>query len=324
MRIFFTITLLFSFLFSNSQELPLHSQYLVNPYWINPSTAGISGCVVVHGFSRQQWVGLAKAPKIYGVSYHQRFGKIGLGGIIFNDRNGLTSNLEFESTFAFHVFKTRSAHDDRQLSFGLSFCGYQRSVDETQFIDIDNDPLVSGILERRFGYNANFGMYFLHKDFFTGFSCLNLLPHNNSLSKSTYEPENLRNYIFQIGYTLFSNKVVPIEPSILLKSYEFFKNQMDINLKCYYQMSHDNTVWIALSYRRNLDKNFGESNAIIPFIGFNHKNIGFTYAYDYALSSPGPFRAGSHEISIGLLFCPIKRTMVSCPAFRSYRNGKLR
>ena len=54
-----------------------------------------------------------------------RSGKVGLGGYLFNDKNGAVSRIGFKGSYAYHINFSQS-----QLSFGLSLIAYQFRLDE--------------------------------------------------------------------------------------------------------------------------------------------------------------------------------------------------
>jgi type IX secretion system PorP/SprF family membrane protein len=96
---------------SVAQQLPLYSQYLYNKFLVNPANAGSDGFTSYNITAREQWVGYSGAPRTYSVSWQTRVlkrkyrlkqnifdqkvyvpkteGKVGLGGYVFSDRNGL-------------------------------------------------------------------------------------------------------------------------------------------------------------------------------------------------------------------------------------------
>ena len=94
------------------QQLPLYSQYLYNKFLINPAVAGSDGFTSFNLTAREQWAGYSGAPRTFSLSGQTRIlkrgyslknssrgnvyrpktdGKVGLGGYIFSDRNGLNS-----------------------------------------------------------------------------------------------------------------------------------------------------------------------------------------------------------------------------------------
>lgn len=99
------------------QQLPVYSQYLYNKFLINPSIAGSDGYTSFSLTAREQWVGYEGAPRTFSFAVQSRIlkksyslkkgngkrqgyrpkgdGKVGLGGHIFTDRNGLIQRTGF-------------------------------------------------------------------------------------------------------------------------------------------------------------------------------------------------------------------------------------
>jgi type IX secretion system PorP/SprF family membrane protein len=303
---------------NKAQELPLYSQYILNPYLINPSIAGIDGCGNIQAVSSAKWIGIKNAPRTYAISYHQGFNKVGIGSYVYSDQNGFNSQLGMQLTFAYHIRIDKSRNKAKQLSFGLSLCGNQHTLDESKFSNNGYDPLVSGIIRNSFIANANAGVYYISNNFFTGLSCANLFNSKNKIFSAETEPVEFRNYFFQIGYSYLMNRNYRIEPSITAKASEFGNKQMDINLKLVMNSKLINKFWFAFSFR----KNFGSCNTYMPLIGYNNSNFSVAYAFNY---SSGPIDSrtyGSHEIMLGYHFCISRRRMVACPAFRNFRTEK--
>src|SRR5512137_880540 len=94
-----------------AQQVPLYSQYIMNGFLVNPSFAGRDGYTTVNLTVREQWVGMVGAPSTYALSFQTNLlknsyiakaqpvrrkvirlsinGKVGLGGYVFNDNNGI-------------------------------------------------------------------------------------------------------------------------------------------------------------------------------------------------------------------------------------------
>ncbi|HBE43388.1 MAG TPA: hypothetical protein DDW27_19745, partial [Bacteroidales bacterium] len=133
---FYVLLLNFS---ARAQQLPVYSQYIYNKFLINPAVAGSDGYTSWNLTAREQWVGYSGAPRTFSFSGQTRLlkrsyilkqpsarkqvfrpksdGKVGLGGYIFSDRNGLIKRTGLQGSYAYHMWLQNST----QLSFGLSF-----------------------------------------------------------------------------------------------------------------------------------------------------------------------------------------------------------
>ena len=110
----------------DAQHLPIYSQYLFNKYLINPAVAGSDGYTSINLTTRQQWTGYQGAPQTYSLSFQGRVlkqkyvikdnifnkkifkpqtqGKVGLGGTVYSDINGLVRRTGFSTSYAYHIW----------------------------------------------------------------------------------------------------------------------------------------------------------------------------------------------------------------------------
>ncbi|MBS3808069.1 MAG: type IX secretion system membrane protein PorP/SprF [Bacteroidales bacterium] len=298
-----------------AQQVPLYSQYMMNKYLINPAFAGSEGYTSYNLTARQQWMGfgdantpstqalavqtrvlqnsyLAKSRLIRSSSRKKPSGRVGLGGYVFNDRNGVINRTGLQATYAYHI-----PLGEGQLSFGASGSIYQFKIDDDELILPDDDlgipdPLIDGRRNTMFIPDASAGMYYMYKNLYVGFSGTNLfqsvLKFGSDESYGNYKL--LRNYYLMGGYRIQLDDEFALEPSLLVHSTENFNMQADINVKGYYK----NDYWMGLSYRTG--------SALITMVGVKVGKLYFGYAYDYSLREIQNLSYGSHEIMLGLRF----------------------
>jgi type IX secretion system PorP/SprF family membrane protein len=290
------------------QDLPVYSQYLLNPFLYNPSLAGVSTDGIAQTTSRIQWIGIPDAPRVNTISYHQGFDQMGIGGYIYSDKNGLNSETGIKLSGAYHLDFSRYKNEIKRISGGLSISGFQFSVDESKFTDIENDPAVTGAVQSRLSFNVSTGINLVINGFFAGISVANLIP-NSYRTSSSFEPVTPRNYFLGAGYSIPIQKNFIIEPSIVFKSAEMTSSQIDINLKTKY-ISKEYAIWIALSFRRILEASSQQNLSFMPVIGYETGVFSFGYGYEYGLSAIQAQNSGTHEIMVGYRICPKK----GCPA----------
>ncbi len=172
------------------QQLPLFSQYLYNKFLLNPAVAGSDGYTSVSLTAREQWVGYSGAPRTFTFSWQTRMlkksfilkqtrvkrqvyrpksdGKVGFGGYVFSDRNGLIQRTGIQVAYAYHMWIQKST----QLSLGLAFTGYYYKIDQTQInFEDPNEPWLNNDLRRGiFVPDLTFGAYLLNAKYSLGFS----------------------------------------------------------------------------------------------------------------------------------------------------------
>jgi type IX secretion system PorP/SprF family membrane protein len=150
-----------TFLPGMAQQQPMISQYMINKYMVNPAFAGVSGYTSINMTARRQYSGFQNAPQTFLFSAETRLLEdswilkrqkvekktmrasrakhVGLGGYIFNDKNGIISRTGMGLTYGYHI----NINNSYQISFGLSVTGYQFKLDdEGAFILDDQDPLL--------------------------------------------------------------------------------------------------------------------------------------------------------------------------------------
>lgn len=300
-KIIFVATLVLGGLFVNAQEtLPIYSDYLSdNVYLVHPAAAGVGNCGKIRLTARSQWSGVGDAPQLQTLSFHTRVGeKGGVGGIIFNDKNGYHSQKGIVGTYAYHI-DLGHLDDANQLSFGLSVMLVDNSVDETPFLI--PDPVITQIVQSRNYVNADFGVAYHNSGFFSYFTAKNLLLSARNLYSDRYESLNLRRYLVTAGYYFGNQKSVQFEPSVMAQLVERTGEKfVDFNLKAYKNLDQAQ-IWAGISYRQGFDgNNIEELKYITPIIGVNFKK--FMASYTYTKQS-GDFLfddGGYHQISLGM------------------------
>lgn len=310
---YYVILALFAAQFAVAQEgIPVYLDYLQdNLYLLHPSMAGASQTAKLRGTARSQWAGLEDAPALQTVSLNGRVGeKIGVGGILFNDRNGFFSQQGVYATFAYHLLLSRNYVELNQLSFGISLGVLQGQLDETNFDLTDFDPLIAGIVQSDSYVNVDFGMSYNFLDFSAHFTVKNALPVERDIFVSGLEPNNQRRYIMSMAYAISPNfSDWSFEPSVMFQATERTQEAtFDINAKAYYTLDWGK-LWGGLSYRRSLDGAEFTPNGetvdiqklqyVTPFIGGKYDRFLFGYTYSYQSNSVVLVDGGFHQVTLG-------------------------
>ena len=291
------------------QLSPLYSHYMMNGYFINPALAGAEGSEIINISARQQWLGYDGNPKTNLISYQTRIlkhrfklknnivssgkhyipknkGRIGVGGYLFSDKNGIIGKTGGQATYAYHLVLGRTGY---QLSFGLSGMFYQLKLDQNKMILKDNvDPFIYDAASRN-AYVPDFaaGAYIRNHTYFAGISAGQLLQSSIKINGSdlkNYKPKRL--YSLIAGMHVYNTSDLDIETSILLKMTEELRTQADLN--CRFTLR--DIVWLGFTYRSN--------NDVVTILGFRHNHLFFSYALDYPTTTIRSKNWGTHEISI--------------------------
>ena len=152
-KIIIIAIILLSFM-AKAQEFKLapYSQYLVeNPFVISPAYAGFSDVQRLRLSGVFQWVGLENAPNTQTLSYDAPIlERSGVGGILYNDRNGNTSQIGGQISFAHHL--TINDNNEQYISFGLSYKFVQFKIDVMDFDNPNDDPNIGA---NKSSFNSN-------------------------------------------------------------------------------------------------------------------------------------------------------------------------
>lgn len=293
------------------QQLPVYSQYYFNQYLLNPAVAGADGFTSFNLTAREQWVGYSGAPRTYSFSYQTRMlkksyilksttvkknlyrpksdGKVGLGGYVFNDRNGLVERTGLQASYSYHLW----LYGGTELSFGLAASAFHFRIDEekVQFEDPDDPILNSDLRKGVFIPDANFGVYVLNYRYNFGFSVEQLFQSYAKVGNSGYENLTMMRHYYLMGsYTFQISPEVDLQPNFLFRMSEQLKPQLDFGVK--YLLKED--FWAGLSYRT--------ADILIASVGTRFENLYFGYSFDFSFNEIQRVTYGSHEIMLAMKF----------------------
>lgn len=305
------IVLLFLTLASGNvsgQQHPFYSQYMLDKFLVNPAVAGANGITTVNFISRQQYVGFENAPQTFALNAQSRLiedsyilrrmrlrkkndtkksrsGRVGIGGSIFSDRNGIVNRTGFQGTYAYHV----NFSNQFQVSGGLSIHGYQFRIDDSGVPYADpGDPLLDISRKSFFVPDASVGLFITNGALYGGITMTDLLGSKLKVGREVYTNyQTLRQYNVLAGYKLSVSPLIALEPSVLMKATQT-NFALDLNARVYYTDDY----WAGLSYRSN--------KSMVVMIGGRFDMFYLGYAYDLNMGLVKTYTSGSHEVIFGL------------------------
>jgi type IX secretion system PorP/SprF family membrane protein len=307
----------FSFIFGAglAQQVPMYSQYIMNGFLINPSFAGLDGYTSINLTVREQWVGMAGAPSTYAASFQTlllkdsyiskstavrkklvrptKGGKVGLGGYVFSDNNGIMRRNGIQGVYAYHIPMGQKNDVQNDLSFGLALTAYQFAINTDGLIYDPDDAYLNSYDRSVFIPDFNFGASFTTSKYYVGFSMTNLIRGSLIFADSTGNKRTeLGHFFLTGGYKLPLNRDLTLEPSALIKSSDMFLKsvQLDLTTRVYYKQDY----WAGLSWRTN--------DALIFLLGLKYDRFYFAYAYDFTLSDIRKQTFGTHELTLAVKF----------------------
>ena len=292
-----------------AQQFPMYSQYMMNGFLLNPSYAG-SDYYTTFGLTvREQWLKLPHAPSTYAAAFQTRLlndsyitkstavrkkisrptkgGRVGVGGYLFSDHNGIMHRTGIQLAYAYHL----PVGDEQQLSLGLSLSAYQYFIDINGAVMPDDvqDDLLNNYDQVVYIPDANFGVSYTTRRYYAGFAMTNhfrgTLMIGNGGENSRSE---LGHFFLTGGMRFYPGTDWIIEPSVMLKSSDMvFKSfQVDLTGRVYYKEDY----WLGLSYRTG--------DAVIMMAGLKVDRFYLGYAFDFTLSEIRSYTYGTHELTL--------------------------
>ena len=296
-----TCTLIFLLLLCKdafAQQTPVYSQYFVNGFVVNPALAGSDGTVKFEVSARDYMIGIRESPKTVTASGNGRLlrqkpgvrngkltarsGKVGMGGLVFNDRNGLVNRIGLQYTYAYHVDLLHS-----RLSFGLSAALSQTRIDAHKLDFNDPEPLLKeGFGNLAYVPDAALGVFYKKQEHYVGLTVSNLFQRSVNFGEFDYNYVMYRHY-FLLGGTSFDvGQDSYLAPTVLLKATSNRMYQGEFSMR----FSYKDDIWMAVTYRT-------PQIAALMF-GFRAQNLFFGYTYEYNFDTIRSYSFGAHELCL--------------------------
>lgn len=319
------VVLIGAFVFGSSalfaQQLGQYSQYIQNPYIINPAAAGVYDRTDINMSMRSQWAGLDYAPKTYYLSGTMVLktggspffnspvlrtsdgepnampetpgtGKLkhAVGGLISMDEYGAFKKLTGMLSYALHF----PISNKFNMSVGAGIGASNLNFDESM-ITLEN-PTDNTYNEFAANTGAttfldlNMGLWLYSDEFFFGYSSNQLLQNKIYFGSNPTDATLRMHHFITSGYRVAVNENFDVIPSVMLKYMNPAPMSFDITVKAEYQRKY----WAAVSYRH--------TDAVVAMVGAQLNDMfKLGYGYDVTISNLNNYSNGSHEIVLGVL-----------------------
>lgn len=280
-----------SFLFyttiSFAQQDPQYSQYMFNQLSINPGYAGAKECLSSAVFLRNQWTGIAGAPKTETFTIHSPLRKkaAAIGFTVIADQIGPKKSIGALGSYAYRIRLGKG-----KLSMGLRFGIYQYVFDGSLITYKDpSDPNTSKNTTSFLFPTADAGAYYYTASTYAGFSATHLF--NGRLADNTNQSGvnvQLDPHLFlTAGHAwVLSDKLI-FNPSLMVKYVKNSALTADANFSFLFQKR----IWAGVSFRSL----YGVVAYAQVYINDKFK-VG--YAYDIGLNKLGRAAGSTHELMI--------------------------
>lgn len=287
-NIIFIACLLLSFLTANAQQDAMYTQYMFNTLAINPAYAGSRNVTSATALFRNQWTGIAGAPKTGTLTVDAPIldKRLGVGLQIFSDKLGITQTTGAVVSAAYRI-----RLDEGTLAFGL-----QGNVNQFR-ADYNSVNLNTDVYDPAFAYNVNkvllnfgTGVYYNSDRFFVGLSVQDIV--KNRLTDFTTNNADFRqtqamHLFLSSGYVFDLSDDFKFKPSFLVKGVRGAPIEGDINATLWIK----DVIGIGAQYRTSADV-----AGLVEIQATPQIRIG--YSYDYSTTALRFSNSGSHEIML--------------------------
>jgi type IX secretion system PorP/SprF family membrane protein len=286
------------------QQFPIYTQYVFNPYMVNPSMVASNRQSEVNLLYRQQWSGIQDGPKTLQFDFQHPFNnRVAVGLNIYDDISILLSSTSVMATFGYRI----PLATDHALSFGLSGGFFSNRIKIEDIPDIDiNDPVILNSEANNFSFDGQFGLNYSFKNLILGFSLIRLIEHK-TLSEDPIqgiEFSELKNKIIFASYRFNLSEDFSIQPNF---SYRFTSDNLN-----FYETS-------AIFYYKNLiavGGGYRDSYGPTAMVRLTIEDLEVGYAYDFPSNKASVSTGGTNEIQLKWRFGkvldkPTKRVKVS-------------
>ena len=318
----------------NAQQRPHYTQYIINPYIINPAITGIENYTDVKIGVRDQWVGLNGAPKTTYVSIHGPLGKNdyrtsatsfqvpgenprgkaywenytaaephhGIGLNIINDQTGSFRFFSASATYAYHLGLNPTTNLSGGFSAGITKVSIDRSKHDFNGTGDPSDPAVGSAFSgelTKVRPNIGFGLWLYSRDYFVGFAAQQIMPQTISFVDDNTAILTKGRFVPHLfltaGYRFLLNDDVNAIPSLMVK-YIKGSSLKEFQPEANLKLQYRDLFWVGGSYRYQ--------DGYAGMIGLNVKNsFNVSYSYDRTNNNIqlNAFNRGTHEIVLGFL-----------------------
>ncbi len=321
---FILLLLLLLMHFSASAQQQLHlSQYMMNPYILNPAVGGTEADLDLRTGYRHQWTNFPGAPKTLYLTGNARFRVLrkpdplrkvtafhSAGVAVYQDEAGPIKRISALLSYNYNIPLSQNLN----MSVGVSAGIIDLNLDYSM-LEFDQEGEV-------FDYSSslkpdgNIGIWLYNRNFFLGLSANQIFQNKINFFKDRAGKEDVsqlrthfyltNGYNIPLGYARGRGIAHDyyLVPSFLVKYGGIGKPSIDLNAK----IKMRELLWLGASYRK------GDALAFMGGLTLLNKGIHWLeagYSYDRTTSAIKSASYGSHEL---IIIYKIKgKTGILCP-----------
>ncbi len=288
----FLLLLVFSGTLS-AQQFPLTTQYLYNPYALNPAMAGYFNYSEIHLDYRREWTQIDDGPKTvrlngFGNIYKQ---KMWLGGEMYMDKAGVFSLFKASVSYSY-ILQTG---DNQRLFFGVWANYFQNSISLSDMTEINPaDPLLQGRSSISGStFNAGFGIDYNWQGLNVGFAMPNAMADNSYDVTNPGSPDfkMQREFLFHASYLFYLVDNWQLQGFAVYRKTKNMPGNFEMSAMAVYMKQ----AWAGLLYRN--------TGALAVNIG-GYVGYGFALNYSFEFGTGGINKGSgtTHEITLSYRF----------------------
>jgi len=264
----------------------MYSQYMFNMLHINPAYAGSRAADNITLLYRNQWIGMAGAPKTGAFSWDKRAddSNVGYGLEVYSDKLGIEATTGFQAFYSYHL-----PFENSYLSLGLSggLLNYKVAYSEA-VTNTGGDPVYQTDINSWLP-TAGFGMVYVTPVWYVGLSIPALLntkvSAKGAVTSSGFGANN--HYFLTGGYDFVLDENIKLKPSVMIKAVKGSPVQYDINTMWWFK----DKLGLGVSYRH--------ADAVVGLLEVQiTPKLRLGYSYDYTISDFRTYNQGTHELML--------------------------
>jgi type IX secretion system PorP/SprF family membrane protein len=285
---------------------PQFSQFYAAPAYLNPALTGNTPRYRFSGIYRNQWNAVSKGFVSYGATFDMNLESLnsGLGVMFLRDQAG-TGQLSFTNVSFLYRYRV-ALKENLMLNLGMAYGVVQRATDVSRLLFSDQINTGTKSTTENFVFNQKsygdfaFGAVAYSSKFWGGIAAYHLNRPNESMLKDRESRVPVQ-WSIHGGYkiSIQETKKGEVLKSVTVTSNYKFQNRFDqLDIGGYYtQKSIILGVWYRGLPLKRFKAGYGNSDAVIPMIGFILEDLRMAYSYDITASKLSGNTAGSHEVS---------------------------
>ena len=319
-----------------AQQKPHYTQYVVNPFVINPAITGIDNYTDLKMSVRDQWVGIKGAPMTSYLTIHGPIGKKdyrtsstsfripgqnprgqyywenytaaephhGIGMTIMNDKTGSFNFFSATASYAYHLGINPTTNLSGGFSAGITTVSLDRSVHDFDGNGTGNDvdpATASGITQalRKIRPTMSAGLWLYSRDYFAGFAIQQVIPQTYDFVDNNTAILTKSRFIPHLFLTAGYRFLLTDDTNAIpsiMVKYIKGSSIRQFQPELNIKLQYQDLLWLGGSYRYQ--------DGYAGMLGLSVSNT-FNVSYSYDRSDKrnilSPYNNGTHEVVFGFL-----------------------